>query len=137
MNETVRDIGEVFMEFVKEFVAKDRQHRILSFFDNKKNWRKIENEFHTSNPFDTQKLLEIESRHHNANSIYLLMEKLGTHEHCYSLLDYLNNKPYHCDLKEKLSDTVGYNIETIIFCPTTKTGYYEGGHAKDRYILKA
>lgn len=65
------------------------------------------------------------------------MQSLGTKEECFLLLDYLNDEPYKCNLEEKLSDTVGFLVETIIYCPKTKTGYFEGGHPKDRYILKS
>ena len=136
MTKTAQGIEEVFTGFVREFVAKDRQQRILLFFSSKKNWWKIKTEFHTSSLFNAKKLQEIEPRQHYADSIFLLMEELGTQEPCFSLLDYLNDEPYHCELREKLTDTVGFNIETIIYCPTAKTGYFEGGHAKDRYILK-
>lgn len=131
------NIEQIFLNFVKDFVIKDKQDRILQFFQNKKNWWKIKIEFHTSNPFDSKKILEIEPNQQYADKIYLKLKKLGTQEDCLSLLDYLNNEPYSCKLEDKLSDTVGFLYETIIYCPATKTGYYEGGHAKDRYILKS
>ncbi len=137
MTKETEDIEQIFINFVKGFVSKDKQDRILEFYKNKKNWWKIKNEFHTSNPFDTQKILEIEPNQQYADKIYLKLKKLGTTKNCVSLLDYLDNEPYDCNLEDKLSDTVGYLCETIIYCPTTKTGYYEGGHAKDRYILKS
>lgn len=130
------NIDHVFINFVKDFVTKDKQDRILLFYKNKKNWWKIKIEFHTSNPFDSKKILDIEPNQQYADRIYLMMKTLGTKEECFSLLDYLNNEPFSCRLKDKLSDTVGFLIETIIYCPTTRTGYFEGGHAKDRYILK-
>ena len=129
-------IEQVFISFVKEFVAKGKQDRILLFFKNKKNWWKIKNEFHTSNPFDNRTLLKVEPSQQYADKIYLKLKKIGTQDDCLSLLDYLNDEPYKCNLEYKLSDTVGFLIETIIYCPKTKTGYFEGGHAKDRYILK-
>jgi len=47
----------------------------------------------------------------------------------------VNNK-YECSLPEKLSDTVGFLVESIIYCPKFGIGYYEGGHAINQYILK-
>lgn len=132
----IENIEQVFIDFVKDFVSKDKQERILLFYKSKKNWWKIKNEFHTSNPFDNRKLLEIEPSQQYADKIYFRLKKLGTQDHCVSLLDYLNNEAYECKLDDKLSDTVGFLVETIIYCPKTKTGYFEGGHAKDRFILK-
>lgn len=137
MTKLEENIDQIFMNFVSDFVIKDKQDRILQFYRNKKNWWKIKIEFHTSNPFDTRKLVEIEPSQQYADKIYSKMKSFGTKEECFSLLDYLNDEPYNCKLDEKLSDTVGFLFETIIYCPKTKTGYFEGGHAKDRYILKS
>lgn len=136
MTKLEENIDQIFTNFVSDFVAKDKQERILLFYKNKKNWWKIKIEFHTSNPFDNRKIVAIEPKQQYADKIYLKLKSLGTKEECFSLLDYLNDEPYKCNLEEKLSDTVGFLFETIIYCPLTKTGYFEGGHAKDRYILK-
>jgi len=137
MTKVEENIDQVFINFVKDFVVKDKQDRILLFYKNKKNWWKIKIEFHTSNPFDSKKILDIEPNQQYADRIYLKLKTLGTKEECFSLLDYLNNEPFSCRLEDKLLDTVGFLVETIIYCPTTRTGYFEGGHAKDRYILKS
>jgi hypothetical protein len=136
MTKVEENIEQIFIEFVKDFVTKDKQDRILQFYKSKKNWWKIKLEFHTSNPFDSKKIIEIEPNQQYADKIYLKLKKLGTQDDCFSLLDYLNNEQYNCNLETKLSDTVGFLIETILYCPRTKTGYFEGGHAKDRYILR-
>ena len=131
------NIEQIFINFIKDFVVKEKQDRILQLYNNKKNWWKIKIEFHTSNHFGIKKIVDIEPNQQYTDMIYLKLKKIGTHEECFSLLDYLNNEPYNCKLKNKLSETVGFLFETIIYCPTTKTGYFEGGHAKDRYILKS
>ena len=131
------NIEQIFINFIKDFVVKEKQDRILQLYNNKKNWWKIKIEFHTSNHFDIKKIVDIEPNQQYTDMIYLKLKKIGAHEECFSLLDYLNNEAYNCKLKDKLSETVGFLFETIIYCPTTKTGYFEGGHAKDRYILKS
>jgi len=136
MTKTEENIAEVFTNFIKEFVIKDKQERLLQFYKNKKNWHKITNEFHSSHLFDSTKTVDIAPNQQYADKIYLQLKKLGIQEDCFSLLDYLNNEPFHCQLEDKLSDTVGFLVETILYCPSSKTGYFEGGHAKDRYILK-
>jgi len=130
------EVESIIENFIKDFVLKDKQDRISNFLANKKNWWKIRIEFHTSVHFDNKKLIEIKPNEQYANQIYLKMKELGATEDCVSLLDYLKNENCNYKLEQKLSDTVGFLIETVLFCPKTKVGYFEGGHAKDRYILK-
>ena len=129
------DIGIIFRTFIDDFVLKDKQDRLKQFFEKGKNWGKLKNEFHTSSCFDVKRLVDIKPNDHYADSIYLKMKAIGATENCVSLLDYLENNEYHFDLEAKLNDCVGFLIETILYCPKTKVGYFEGGHAKDRYIL--
>ena len=136
MTRSEENIDQIFIDFVTDFVTKGKRERMLQFFKNKKNWWKIINEFHTSSPFDNEKIIKIVPSQQYFDKIYLTMKSLGAKDECFSLLDYLNNEPFHCRLEEKLSDSVGFLIETIIYCPGSKTGYFEGGHAKDRYVLK-
>ncbi len=130
------DIVIIFRTFINDFVLKDKQDRFKQFFEKEKNWWKLKTEFHTSSCFDLKKLVDIKPNDHYADPIYVKMKALGATENCVSLLDYLDNNEYQFDLKQKLNDCVGFLIETILLCPKTKVGYFEGGHAKDRYILK-
>lgn len=130
------DIIIIFRTFIDDFVLKDKQDRLKHFFEKEKNWWKLKNEFHTSSSFDLKTLVDIKPSDHYADQIYAKMKSLGATENCVSLLDYLDNNEYQFDLKLKLNDCVGFLIETILYCPKTKIGYFEGGHAKDRYILK-
>lgn len=130
------DIQTVFKNFISDFVSKDKQDRLAQFFQKEKNWWKLKNEFHTSSCFDSKKLVDIKPSDQYADSIHVKMKELGATESCISLLDYLDNNEYQFDLKQKLTDCVGFLIETILYCPKTKVGYFEGGHAKDRFILK-
>jgi hypothetical protein len=126
-----------FRAFIHDFIDKDKQDRLIQFLSKQKNWWKLKIEFHTSSCFDLKKLVDIKPNEQYSDSIYLRMKELGATENCISLLDYLDGEEYNFDLKEKLADRVGYLIETIIYCPASKVGYFEGGHAKDRYIIKA
>ena len=133
----MNEINVIFQNFITEFVSKDKQSRLMQFFQKNKNWWKLKNEFHSSTCFDPKKLVVINSNEQFAGSIYLRLKELGATEQCISLLDFIDNNEYQFDLKQKLTDCVGFLIETIVYCPTTKVGYFEGGHAKDRYILKS
>ena len=138
MTETIKDgIQIVFKNFIGDFVIKDKQDRLSVFLEKEKNWWKLKNEFHTSSCFDPKKLVDIKPNDHYAEPIYGKMKELGATENCISLLDYLNNNDCDFQLKIKLMDCVGFLIETILYCPKTKVGYFEGGHAKDRFILKS
>src|SRR5690606_35690295 len=115
MTTVSENIEEIFVDFVRSFVEKDKQERILTFFKNKKNWSKIINEFHTSGIFNKKSLLEISPAEQYSNEIFLRLNKMGVTERCVSLIDYLNNEPYNFHLKEKLSASVGFLTETIIY----------------------
>jgi len=130
------DIKATFKTFISDFVLKDKQDRLAQFLEKEKNWWKLKNEFHTSSCFDLKQLVEIKPSDQYAEPIYSKMKELGATGDCVSLLDYLDNNEYQFYLKQKLTDCVGFLIETILYCPKTKVGYFEGGHAKDRYILK-
>ena len=136
MNKNSTDIKKIFEKFISDFVKKDKQDRVFQFLKKEKNWRKIINEFHSSTIFNKTVLREIKPNEQYSEPIYNKLKKLGAETECYSLLDYLENNEYEYLLSDKLSDTVGFLVETIIYCPKSGIGFYEGGHAKDRFILK-
>ena len=136
MNDNSNDIKRIFEKFILDFVKKNKQDRIFQFLNKEKNWWKIINEFHSSTPFDKNVLREIKPNEQYSEPIYNQLRKLGAETECYSLLDYLDNNEYRFVLSDKLNDTVGFLVETIIYCPKSRIGYFEGGHAKDRFILK-
>lgn len=129
-------IESIFNDFVDNYVAKEKRNRITQFYTKKKNWWKIAIEFHTSNVFDKNVLLEIKPSEQIGDLIYKRMKDLGAKNECYSILDYLNDKNYNYSLQTKLNETVGMLCETVLYCPISKVGYFEGGHAKDRFIFK-
>ncbi|NPD48171.1 hypothetical protein [Lentimicrobium sp. S6] len=136
MSKNSNDIKGIFEKFISDFVKKDKQERMFQFLKKEKNWWKIINEFHSSTPFDKSVLQDIKPNEQYSEPIFKQLRKLGAETECYSLLDYLDNNEYQFVLSEKLTDTVGFLVETIIFCPKSGIGYFEGGHAKDRFILK-
>lgn len=136
MDANSNNIKEIFEKFILDFVKKNKQERIFQFLNKEKNWWKIINEFHSSTPFDNSVLREIKPNEQYSEPIFNQLRELGAETECYSLLDYLDNKEYRFVLSDKLIDTVGFLVETIIYCPKSGIGYFEGGHAKDRFILK-
>ena len=132
----MNNFKEIFNDFVKSFIIKNRQERILSFQKKEKNWEKIINEFHTSFNFKKNVIVSIKPIEQYSEIIYMRMKEMGATDECYSLLDYFDGNEYKYSLSDKLDNTVGFLVETILYCPKSKIGYYEGGHAKDRYILK-
>lgn len=133
----MNEVEEFFKDFIKRFVKQNKRERILQFLNKEKNWKKIINEFHSSNIFENKVLKEINPNKQDSESIYDILKTLGAEDECYSLLDYLENVESKWALLDKLEDSVGFTVETIIYCSKSKLGYYEGGHSKDRYILKA
>ncbi len=136
MNKESFDIKKVVENFIFDFVRKDKQERILQFLKKEKNWDKVVLEFHTSNVFKSNVLRNIKPNEQYDELICKKMLELGAKKNCCSLLDHLQGDEYEINLSEKLNDCVGFLVETIIYCPESGIGYFEGGHAKDRYILK-
>lgn len=135
MSDNSEYIIEIFKDFIKTFVRKDKQYRLSLFLDKKKRWRNLTDiEFHHSGNFDDAVLVAVKPD--TTDNIYEHMRSFGAKEKCYSLLDYLDGEEYECNLYDKLYERTGTCIETVLFCPDSRTGYFEGGHAKDRYILK-
>ncbi|WP_196890308.1 hypothetical protein [Aureivirga sp. CE67] len=127
---------ELFEEFIKTFIKADKQERLLGFLKKEKNWRKLENEFHTSAIFKNNVLINIKPSEQHSEPIYSTMKKMGAEDECYSLMDFLRNEQYDWNLKNKLDNSVGFLIETVIYCPNSRIGYFEGGHATERYLLR-
>ena len=136
MNSNSTDIKEILKLFIINFIKKNKQERLLEFLNKEKNWWKIINEFHTSILFEDKVLQEIKSNEQESFAIYNKLKKMGAEEECFSLLDFLDNQKYQYKLAEKLDSTVGFLVETILYCPNSQLGYFEGGHAQDRFILR-
>ena len=136
MNVDTTKMIRLIENFFLQFIRKDKQDRLIGFLQKEKNWQKINWEFHTSSNFKQEKLIEIIPNEHFSEEIYSHLIKLGAKKECYSILDYLDNDEYKCDLQKKVEETFGSLIHTIIYCPISGIGYFEGGHAKDRFILK-
>ncbi len=129
-------MAHFFINFINSFVSKNKQERLEQFFKKEKNWRKLENEFHSSSIFSELVLQKIDPNEQSSIEIYSILKKMGGEETCYSLIDYLKKEKHEWQLKDKLADSVGFLNETIIYCPNSNLGYFESGHAKDRFILK-
>jgi hypothetical protein len=61
---------------------------------------------------------------------------LGAGDRCYviSANDDLDGKALL--LADVLDQCVGFCVETILIAMEKNVGYFEGGHAKDRYLLR-
>lgn len=129
-------MNELFADFIRTFILTNKQERFLGFLKKEKNWWKLENEFHTSTAFKNDVLVKIEPSEQYSEPIYSMMKSMGAEDECYSLVDFLRNEQHQWNLKDKLDDSVGFLVETVIYCPNSRIGYFEGGHAKDRYLLR-
>ena len=127
--------SEIEQEIIRIYVAQNKKERLLYMAANPKRRVEIKHQLHTSEIFDTKVLREIKSSEQSAEKIYALMKKLGAEDSCYviSNLSVIDSK--EIKLKDGLDQVVGYTVETLLFCPKSKIGYFEGGHPKDRYIL--
>jgi len=117
------------------YVAPAKRERVSLLLSKPKGRLRGIHEFHTSSVFDEGCLVEIPGRDQSVDSIFRALQKLGAGTECYavSLDDDLDGRIH--SLPGALEEVVGSLCETVLFCPDGPVGYFEGGHAKDRYIL--
>jgi hypothetical protein len=109
---------------------------LLLFASKPKKRPQLINVIHTSEFLDPAVVVPLTNRAPSAEAVLAQMLSLGAETDCYALsaMDELDDKVL--PLQEALAQTVGYTVETVLFCPTSRVGYYEGGHAKDRCIVR-
>ena len=67
------------------------------------------------------------------------IRRLGAEEKCYALGEDVDEDEHEGTLQgleSSLQACVGNSTETVLYCPKNRIGYFEGGHAKDRFVLK-
>jgi hypothetical protein len=121
---------------IREVAHPMKIDRLLFFASKSKRRPQLIEAIHTSEFLDRAAIVELANPDFSAETVLVQMLSLGPDQECYALsaLGSLDGKVL--PLKEALAEIVGYTVETVLFCPVRRVGYYEGGHAKDRCILR-
>ncbi len=127
---------ELFKQVIDLFCQKVKRERLQGFLAKPKRHIQLINEFHSSSVFEQSVLRDIPGSEQTPEGIYLIMKALGSGDECFDILETLDENCSSQSLRKALKDCVGSLCETVLFCPEAGIAYYEGGHAKDRYILQ-
>ena len=122
--------------FIDTFVSPRWKPRLLGFAASAKRRDDVISELHGSAPLDERWLVPIPGPDQHAGAIHAKLVSLGAPGECWclSVIDSINEKVL--PLPQALEECVGFLCETVLFCSQESLGYYEGGHARDRYILR-
>ena len=124
-----------FADFIDNYVVPSSRERLHYLLSKPKRRDEILGNFHTGNLFDPRclRLIPPAPAQRHAGEIERLMRKLGASSQCYAF-SFIESLDGNVDLKMALEESIGFCIETIIYCPQSKVAYWEGGHC-DRWIL--
>jgi hypothetical protein len=124
------------VEVVNLFVTKERRERFIEQFSKPKRYNDaLTDLLHDPRYFDKKVIIEIPAREYTPESIYAHLQKVGFKDRCFVISDDL------CELDGKTLPTLEalksilFNTDSMLFCPISKIGYYEG-HEGWRYILQ-
>ena len=121
---------------IRELARPTKVDRLLLLAAKPKRRPDLINAIHTSEFLDPRVMVPLTNPAPSAEAVLAQILSLGAEEDCYALsgIEGLDDKVL--PLREALAQTVGYTIETVLFCPVSRIGYYEGGHAKDRCVVR-
>jgi hypothetical protein len=126
---------QIEQQIVSLFVAPHRRERIDFLLSKPSKRTKGLWEFHESSIFEQRCLIEIPGADQNDSRILELMRSMGAKTECYAISMLKSLDGQLLSLESALLEAVGSTMETVLFCPESAVGYYEGGHAKNRYLL--
>lgn len=123
------------MEVINLFVQKERRGRFIELLSKPKRYNDgLMDLLHDPRYFDKRVITEISSNENSIEMIYERLKKLGFRKECFVVSDDIS------DIDGKMLSTlealkaICYNTDSMLFCPVSKIGYYEG-HEGWRYIL--
>lgn len=121
---------------IEEIAETSRRERMLYIASRPKRRGQLIHIIHESSFLDPSVMVNIPSSSQTTEGILKQMQTLGAESECYAISALKEIDGKSISLVDGLERTVGNTVETILFCPKSRIGYYEGGHMKDRYILK-
>ncbi len=124
------------LEMVNLFVQKERRARFIELFSKPKRYSDaLWDLLHDPRYFDKKVIIEVPNTANTVELIYERLKKLGFKNNCFvfSCMSEFDGK--FISTSKALED-ICFNTDSMLFCPISKTGYYEG-HEGWRYILKA
>jgi hypothetical protein len=125
----------IITEVVNLFVVKDRQERFIELLSKPKRYDDgLDDLLRDPRHLDPQVITEIPRSKYTPELIYDSLKKAGFDKQCFAIStnwDFDGKTFLTLEILEKIGNT-----DTLLFCPISKAGYYEG-HEGWRYILQA
>lgn len=127
---------DILNSIVSSFIQKERRNRFYDLLASKKRYDDfLDNLLRDPRYFDPDCIVETASAEQTSAKFLTELRKLGAGKEVYIASSEINLDGRFLDLECSLRTIVGSGSETLIFCPISRSGYYEG-HENWRYILR-
>lgn len=124
------------IEVIKKFVDKTKKDRYIQFISTAKNRHKFINDLSHFNFLNWDKFDKVVSNEEQTIFTTLQKNKL-VDKTCYVISENKNIDTKTLDIKQAISETVGYGMGTILVFGNADIIYYESETINTRYISKA
>lgn len=115
------------------FMVPDRRERLHMFRERRR--KELIESLHTTKFLDPEVTIPVTVRMGEPANVLDLMRKNGATGQCYAISAQDEIDARLLPLEDALREVVGFSVETILFCPGTGVGYYEGGGYTPTYLL--
>jgi hypothetical protein len=131
------DVSDKYHEegFIKNFIKKDKQRRLLSFYGSPKNRKKFTSSLVHPKNFDERLILRIDPKNQTSSKIAALLREKGAPDQCYVISEHPDLDMKIGNLSSILSGIVGSGVVAVVSCVPGKLAFYEGEEAGERYLL--
>jgi hypothetical protein len=127
---------DILTSIVSSFVQKERRNRFYDLLASKKRYDDfLDDLLRDPRYFEADCIVETASAEQSAANMLRQMKKLGAGKEVYVASSELGLDGRFLDIEYALNTIVGSGSESLIFCPVSRCGYYEG-HENWRYILR-
>lgn len=135
MSRSRNSTGEIHeAEFVRSFVAPQRQARFLELLSNPKRRAKFLSDLAHKAPFDPRWIVSLPSSLQNPTALYKLLRSKGAPEECWVFTEAERLDHSFQGLANILALTVGYGMATCISCLPGGLAYFE--NEDDRFVME-
>lgn len=135
MNRARKPSGQIHeAEFVRSFVAPQRQARFLELLSNPRRRSKFLSDLAHKAPFDPRWIISLPTSAQDPTALYKLLRSKGAPEECWVLTEAEGLDHSFQRLANILALTVGYDMATCISCLPGRLAYFE--NEDDRFVME-
>lgn len=123
------------IEFVKNFIVKEKQDRFLTLINNKKKRNKLRLLIAHRMDFIKTNIYLIDKNNICKNDIYLILKKYGAPENCYIICESSIHDRKEMKIKEALDILFNSGLGFILSCIPGEVAYYQGENFSNIILL--